>query len=49
MTRPQLGCNLYAADRDKPVVPYKPNNQEDKMHEEVKAQREEKESKLKPT
>lgn len=25
MTRPQLGCNLYAADREKPQVPWKPN------------------------
>lgn len=36
-TRPHLGNNLYAADREKPPVPWKPNTKEAKAMEEVKA------------
>jgi hypothetical protein len=42
MSRPSLGANLYAADREKPQVPWKPNVSEDKAMEEAKAEREEK-------
>lgn len=38
MTRPYLGGNLYAAERVKPPVPWKPNTKEAKAMEEVKAE-----------
>lgn len=49
MTRPLLGCNLYAEDRTKPTVPWKPiqGQKEDKQVEEQKAAEKDKEEKNK--
>ena len=33
-TRPNIGANLYAVDREKPEVPFRPNNSDDKELEE---------------
>jgi hypothetical protein len=36
-SRPHLGGNLYAADRAKPPIPYKPSGNDDKVMEEIRA------------
>ena len=36
-SRPYLGGNLYAADRAKPPIPYKPSGNDDKVMEEIRA------------
>lgn len=38
MTRPHLGANLYAKNRDPPAVPWKPDTKEAQELEEAKAQ-----------
>ena len=51
-SRPYLGGNLYAADRVKPSVPFKPTGNEDKVIEEIRAKKieiEERDSKVKKT
>ena len=38
-TRPHLGTNMYAADREKPPIPWKPNSQEDAELERIRIQK----------
>ena len=40
-SRPHLGGNLYAADRAKPPIPYKPSGNDDKAMEEIRAKQSE--------
>jgi hypothetical protein len=43
MSRPLLGKNLYAQDRVKPDVPWRPNGKVDKVYEEARVQQQQKE------